>query len=169
MDRDFDILEFDKETLQFLDAPVHPGIAALAAYWDLKRGVRELPDRADIDPSEITALLPHITISEVIDNGADFRVRIFGTALVELVGEERTGKRLSEFGTNCVPPTKAARVRRRWMDAASRAFTSRRPAFITGTMSSSLRPYIVWHAVYCPLTVGGANVEQMIGAMMVAR
>ncbi|HEY4345228.1 MAG TPA: PAS domain-containing protein [Parvibaculum sp.] len=169
MDRDFDIIEFDKETLQFLDAPAHPGIAALAAYWEKKRGNRALPDRSDIDPADIVPLLPHITISEVLDGGADFRIRIFGTALVELIGEERTGKRLSEFGTDCNPPTKAERVRARWMDITTRALTSRRPAFVTGTMSSSLRPYIVWHAISCPLTAGGTEAAQMIGAMMVVR
>jgi hypothetical protein len=169
MYRDFEATELAKETLQFLDAPEHPGIAALVAYWEKKRGAREITDRSDIVPAEIVSLLPHITISDVLDGGRDFRIRIFGTALVELVGEERTGKCLSEFGTNCVPPTRTERVRHRWMDIATRSYTSRRPAFVTGTMSSSRRPHIVWHAVSCPLTLGGTEIEQMIGAMMVMR
>jgi hypothetical protein len=165
----FDTMDLADEKLRFLDAPELAGIAALAAYWDRKRGARALADRADIDPTEIVPLLPHLVICETLDGGADFRVRLFGTGLVELVGEERTGKCLSEFGIDCDPPTQAGIVRRRWMDVTRRAFDTRRPAFATGRMSSSNRSYIVWHAVSCPLTVGGTEIGQMLGAMMIAR
>ncbi len=169
MHRDFDTTGLADDDLKFLDAPEHPGIAALAAYWEQKRGARPLADRADIQPSEIVPLLPHITICEVTNGGADFRVRIFGTALVELVGEERTGKFLSEFGKNCNPPTKASLVQGRWLEVHQRACQSRGPVFATGRMSSSARPYIVWHAVACPLTTGDHEITQMLGAMMIAR
>jgi hypothetical protein len=167
MDRDFDIGE--DTALRLLDGPEHPGIAHLAAYWDRKRGARALADRADIDPTDIVPLLPHLVICEALDGGADFRVRLFGTALVELVGEERTGMRLSQFGADCNPPTRAGIVRRRWMDVTRRAFDTGKPAFVTGRMSSSDRAYLVWHAVSCPLTVGGTEIGQMLGAMMIAR
>ena len=111
-----------------------------------------MPSRADIRPSEIIALLPHIIICDVQNQGADYRVRIFGTALVDLVGEERTGKLISEFGTDCNPPTHPDRVRSRWMDSMQAAYTTRRAAMVTGRMSSSKRPYIVWHGISCPLT-----------------
>ena len=126
-----------------------------------------MPDRSDIAPRDIISLLPSIVIYDVIDEGRDYRVRIFGTALVNLVGEERTGMLLSEFGAKCVPPTNTEAVRRRWMDSMTAAYTSGQPAFVTGRMSSSLRSYIVWHGVSCPLSDGCGKITQMIGIMTI--
>lgn len=157
------------EPLRFPDAPEHPGIAQLVEYWEMKRGDRAMPDRADIIPGEIASLLRHLIICEVVDGGADFRTRIFGTALVELVGEERTGKLLSEFGAQSSIPTRPERVRDRWFEIARRVHALGRPVFISGRMINSARPYIAWHAVACPLTAGGTTIEQVVGAMMVVR
>ena len=82
---------------EFIDAPDHPSVRELAVYFERKRGSRELMDRADIDPVEIARFMPNMIITEAVDGGRDFRTRLFGTALVELLGEERTGKLLSEF------------------------------------------------------------------------
>lgn len=134
-----------------------------------------MPDRTDIHPSEIVSLLPHIIICDALDHGDDYRVRIFGTGLVDLVGEERTGKLISEFGTKYNPPTRAdrIRVRRRWMGSMQAAYTTRRPALVTGRMSSSKRAYIVWHGISCPLTDNAqgedADIRQIIGVMIAER
>jgi hypothetical protein len=164
-------LEFDRmdDDFRFLDAAEHPDIAHLTGYWHEKRGHRAMPDRTDIVPSEIISLLPQTVIYDVLDDGRDFRVRIFGTGLVELVGEERTGMLVSEFGQGCNPPTNADAVRRRWMDSLSAAYVGNRPVFVKGRMSSSRRPYIVWHGVSCPLSDGHGKASQMIGVMAVER
>lgn len=163
-----DLLEVE-DRLHFPDAPEHPGVAAVVAYWETKRAGRTLPDRFDIDPSEIVPLLPNIIICESVDQGADFRIRIFGTKLVELVGEERTGKLLSEIGEHAVPPTRSDIVRDRWLEVSRRAFAQERPVFVSGRMSSSNRAYIAWHAVSCPLTAGGTDIAQTLGGMFVAK
>lgn len=156
-----------EDDFRFLEAPLHADAARLADYWQQKRGSRDMPDRSDIAPRDIISLLPSIVIYDVIDEGRDYRVRIFGTALVNLVGEERTGMLLSEFGAKCVPPTNTEAVRRRWMDSMTAAYTSGQPAFVTGRMSSSLRSYIVWHGVSCPLSDGSGKITQMIGIMTI--
>jgi hypothetical protein len=155
------------EPVRFLQGPEHPGVAALFAYWNEKARGRPMPDRADIVPSEIVRLLPNLIISEVLRGGEDFRTRIFGTALVELVGEERTGKCLSEFGHHTTVPTRPEIVQDRWFEITLRAYGGACPVFATGTMASSDRPYLVWHAVSCPLTAGGPAVEQMLGGLFV--
>tara|TARA_R110000868_G_scaffold167895_4_gene402394 strand:- start:61 stop:570 length:510 start_codon:yes stop_codon:yes gene_type:complete len=159
--------ESAEDDFHILDAPLHADAARLADYWHQKRGSRAMPDRSDIIPGDIVSLLPNIVIYDVIDEGRDYRVRIFGTALVNLVGEERTGMLVSEFGAKCVPPTDAEAVRRRWMDSMTAAYTSGQPAFVTGRMSSSLRPYIVWHGASCPLSDGSGKATQIIGIMTI--
>ncbi|MDO8288162.1 MAG: PAS domain-containing protein [Parvibaculum sp.] len=161
-------LEFDgaANDFRFLSTPLHADVTKLIAYWHLKRGQRSMPERTDIIPREIITLLPYIVIYDVLDDGTDFRVRVFGTALVELVGEERTGKRVSEFGDNCNPPTNAEIVRRRWMDSLSASYASGNPECVTGLMSSSHRSYIAWHGVSCPMGIEGQKPTQMLGLMV---
>lgn len=153
------------EPLRFLDAPEHPCAAELLAYWNGKRGSRAMPDRADIVPAEIVRLLPNLIICEALRDGEDFRTRIFGTALVHLVGEERTGKCLSEFGERASIPTRPEIVQDRWFEVTHRAYREARPILVTATMSSSDRPHLVLHGVCCPLTAGGTAIEQMLGAL----
>lgn len=155
------------EPLRILDAPEHPCAAELLAYWNGKRGPRPMPDRADIVPAEIVRLLPNLLICEALRDSEDFRTRIFGTALVQLVGEERTGKCLSEFGERASIPTRSEIVQDRWFEVTHRAYREARPVLVTGTMSSSDRPHLILHGVCCPLTAGGSAIAQMLGGLFI--
>ncbi len=155
------------EEPQFLDAPEHPAVIELHAYLERKRGDREMPDRSDIQPSEILKLLPNIIIAEALNGGEDFRTRLFGTGLVELLGEERTGKLLSEFGENGSLSRDPEAVQRRWLNITRQAFLSRKPIFTRIPFSASERLYLVGHAITAPLTAGGTEPMQTIGAMFV--
>ncbi|WP_259780455.1 PAS domain-containing protein [Aestuariispira ectoiniformans] len=42
-----------------------PALRKLYDYWSGRRGDRPMPSRADIDPSEIVSLLPHIMMVDV--------------------------------------------------------------------------------------------------------
>jgi hypothetical protein len=139
------------EELQFIDAPDHPSVRELAAYFERKRGNRDLLDRADIDPVEIARFMPNMIIAESVDEGRDFRTRLFGTALVELLGEERTGKLFSDFAEE------------------GAAFSSRKPVFVNVPFAASGRLYLIGHCLSVPMTAGGTEPVQMIGALFVAR
>lgn len=154
---------------QFIDAPEHPSVMELHAYLEAKRGDREMPDRADIRPSEIVKLLPNIILAEAVNGGEDFRTRIFGTALVELLGEERTGMLLSEFAEEGGHATDPKAVQRRWLHITRKAFLGRKPVFIKVPFSASGRLYLVGHCISAPLTAGGTEPAQTIGAMFVTR
>lgn len=156
---------------QLIERPEHPAIIELAAYLDSVRGDKEMPDRADIQPSEIARLLPNMIIAEAVDGGADFRVRLFGTALVTLLGEERTGKLLSEFaeeGTAYSSENPEA-VQQRWLFVTQRAFYSRKPVFLKVPFAASDRLYMMGHCLSAPLTAGGSEPAQTIGALFVTR
>lgn len=159
------------EEPQLMEQPEHPAIIELAAYLDGLRGEKEMPDRADIRPSEIARLLPNIIIAEAVDGGADFRVRIFGTALVALLGEERTGKLLTEFAeeSSSYSSENPEAVQRRWLFVTQRAFFSRKPVFLKVPFAASGRLYMIGHCLSAPLTAGGSEPTQTIGAMFVTR
>lgn len=71
-------------------------------YWDSKRCGRAMPARADLDPIEMKAFLPHIVLTDVLHNAApdlplDFRYRLMGTAVDGHMSRRFTGLRLSEL------------------------------------------------------------------------
>ncbi len=77
--------------------PDEPQLRALLAYWEDKRGTRAMPARADIDPTEIPQLLPHIVLVDTADSLGGFRYRLFGTALCKGFEHDKTGKVFSEM------------------------------------------------------------------------
>lgn len=48
----------------------YPDLALALDYWSQKRGSRFAPSRDDIDPTEITAILPRILLADVTRDGA---------------------------------------------------------------------------------------------------
>ncbi|MEP2827576.1 PAS domain-containing protein [Parvibaculum sp.] len=159
------------EEPEFIDVPEHPSVCALHDYIERKRGSREMADRADINPAEIAKLMPNLVIAEAVNGGDDFRVRLFGTALVELLGEERTGKLLSEFAeeSTAFSSRNPASVRRRWLYITRKAFLDRKPVFVKVPFTASDRLYLVGHTISVPLTAGGSDPAQMLGGMFVTR
>ncbi len=78
-------------------ATEHPTLVGLYDYWQRKRSGREMPDRRDIDPTEIPpAILPHLAMFDLIEGAQRVRVRLLGTALVQRFGEEHTGSLLEQ-------------------------------------------------------------------------
>lgn len=156
---------------QIIEVPEHPSVIELQAYLEHIRCGREMPDRADIKPSEIPRLLPNMIIAEAVDGGRDFRVRLFGTKLVELLGEERIGKLLSEFAEEdgAFSSKNPEAVQRRWLFITRKAFFGREPVSVKVPFAASGRLYLVGHCLAAPLTAGGTDPAQTLGAMFVTR
>jgi hypothetical protein len=72
----------------------------LLAYWSGKKGDRPVPIRADIDPSEITVLLPHVLLVDIERSPLRFRYRLTGTEFARGYGIELTGRYLDELDLN---------------------------------------------------------------------
>ena len=81
-----------------------PRMRELFEYWDARRGRREMPRRADIDPLDFPKQLPRIWLVDVEGedgNGVGhLRYRVVGTKEVELRGRDPTGLevRVAYFG-----------------------------------------------------------------------
>lgn len=71
-----------------------------------------VPDREQMDPFELRPWLGHISIYEAVNDGADFRIRLEGTRISQMTGEDWTGRYASEvdtaFGAQIVPLMKTA-------------------------------------------------------------
>lgn len=67
----------------------------LLNYWQALPKRKGVPAKSDLDPSAIRSILPHIFIVETIADRPDYRFRLFGTHLVELVGSDKTGETFS--------------------------------------------------------------------------
>jgi hypothetical protein len=74
------------------DEITHPTLVAIYRYWDNKRRGRAMPQRADIDPTEIVRLLPYIFMVDVERDPLRFRYRLIGTAICEFLGRDFTGR-----------------------------------------------------------------------------
>jgi hypothetical protein len=85
--------------MSFVDCLDDPLQRQMYAYWQQKRGVRRMPARADIDPTEIPRLLPNILISEyVAEAGLErWRYRLAGTAVAAAFGRDPTGRFADEL------------------------------------------------------------------------
>ncbi len=55
-------------------------------YWLEKSRGRRLPDRTDLDPGEIPAMLPYLSIVEAVGDPPRYRYRLIGTNVVEALG-----------------------------------------------------------------------------------
>lgn len=70
----------------------HSRLVDLYDYWTAKRGSRRAPTRADIDPLDIPELLPYLTLIDVLRDPLRFRYRLVGTAVVEALERDATGR-----------------------------------------------------------------------------
>jgi hypothetical protein len=72
-----------------------PHLVALLDYWEAKRGARAMPRRRDVDPLDMPpGLLPHLELIELSDGR--LRYRLVGTAIVDAMGRDATGRYLDQ-------------------------------------------------------------------------
>ncbi|MDF1791892.1 MAG: PAS domain-containing protein [Thalassobaculaceae bacterium] len=71
--------------------PGQPVLGPMLAYWSTRRGGRDLPARADIDPVDIPGLLPHIGLIDVEAAPRRYRYRLVGSYMNTMFGENYQG------------------------------------------------------------------------------
>jgi hypothetical protein len=79
-----------------LTAPSDPILVRLLDYWQSKRGGRQMPSRADIDPVELRTLVHNVMLYDVDVPAGHFRVRLVGQAIVDFVGADYTGRLVTD-------------------------------------------------------------------------
>lgn len=82
--------------LDALPPSASPSLHSLLRFWSEAASGAEVPTRDRLDAFTLRPWLGHISIYEVIDGGRDFRIRLEGTSIVAITGEDWTGKRATE-------------------------------------------------------------------------
>lgn|GEM_PF-3861775 len=72
-----------------------PMLARLMAYWRNNCRGATMPPVLAIDPFALRFALGYLVLLEPMHDGADFKVRVYGTQLANRVGYDLTGKLLS--------------------------------------------------------------------------
>ena len=76
--------------------PLDP-LRFLLTHWNEARGGATMPPVAAIDPVALKPVLGNIIILDVLEDGADFRFRLFGTQVAEAARFDWTGSTVDEM------------------------------------------------------------------------
>ena len=127
------------------------------AYWQSKLSGRRMPSRKDLEPTEIPELLANIVLVDVSHDPLDFRYRLIGTAIVDRIAFDYTGKRFAEIAHQ-QPGSKV------W-ETAARICEERAP------LTSDI-PYVGpdqwvrgYRDLYLPLSDDGEQVNMIVGVV----
>lgn len=152
----------------FFDAPTHLITRQLFDYWDgLREGDQDVPLIGNFDPLGIAEIMSHIVIADIVDaEKFKYRVRLFGTSLSELAGEDRTGKMLDDFRFGDQNATRLQTMFNRWRLLLSKCIRSRAPNFTTGLHSDAERQYLKVHTAVLPLADENGDITRCVGAMI---
>jgi hypothetical protein len=74
-----------------------PFLKRVYSSWNMKRGERLMPSRADVELNLIPDILPHLFIVDVLSLPRRYRVRLAGSDVVTEYGEEITGRLMDEL------------------------------------------------------------------------
>jgi hypothetical protein len=124
----------------------------LYRHWLGKASGRGMPAHRDIDPLDIPKVLPHIALVDKRDG--QFRFRLVGTNITEMIGRDLTGAPVDSHAGNAGAPLEGL---------AQRVFTMGRPIFVTGFFKTRLEAIQNVSALFLPLSDDGAHVNMMVG------
>lgn len=127
-------------------------MARLAAYWQVRRGSREMPARADIDPLEMGFALGALVLFDVEGEG-QYRYRVYGSNFVDQFRRELTGLSLDGH-----PEKSQIPLMRR---SLNEAVAARRPTARRGTklVQGEVRRY---SGLFLPLSADQRTVDQIL-------
>lgn len=116
---------------------------SLYELWESRRNGRKVPARQDIDVLELRPWLGWLTVMDMVDDGADFVYRIFGTSQANQIGVDLTGRRTS----TCPEVTQS------FLDSLRDSAAAARPIFGVRVIEISARGYAYrWQRLILPLT-----------------
>jgi hypothetical protein len=134
----------------------------LTSYWHGIAAEGQLPHFKQIDPTELRPALGYVMLLDAVDEGRDFRYRLYGSIIASISGFDMTGKLLSEH-----PSTAYATE---FGIATSRAALRRRQSIYTVRSPVGAEQTTSWQRVVLPLVDdSGAVVRLLAGTAPIAR
>lgn len=133
----------------------HPSIGEIADYWLAIHPENGLPGRQHFDPVDVPQLLGNIGLIEVHGNPRRFRIRLYGTGLVKVMGEDYTGKWYHELFANF---DKTAQF-----SDFNHVVDKRTPHWRRGSLRiPAERDFHFLERVHLPLAKDGTNVDMIL-------
>lgn len=124
-------------------------------YWQNMKGERDMPSRSDLNPAEITTLLPYIMLVDVEQQPLRYKYRLTGTETVKAIGYDVTGKYLDELPLI----EKHVKVRSDWL------VKEKRPYIYFDKLKWSNRTLMDYQAIALPLSSNGEDVDMFFLGM----
>lgn len=132
-------------------------LRSVLQYWsELPRAGRNPPARSGLRPDAIPSLLPNLMLIETDDDG-DLFYRLIGTAIVEKMGGDRTGKRMRDVYVG----DDWNRVEQEYCFV----LTSRQPSLFTNLVKAGDGLNYIYRRLLCPMTRAGGQVDVILGAL----
>lgn len=142
-----------------VDRMQSPVVRAAYAYWRGKCRGDLLPRRADIDPVEIPQVLPNLSLVERDAESGRMRYRLLGSALVESIGWDATGRLLDE-----VYPDFDRSASKAYRD---QVFDMGKPSHRLGRPSLRFaKDFVNIERLYLPLAEDGRRVDMLLGVIV---
>jgi hypothetical protein len=135
--------------------PKHISLIKLRDYWRTKAGDRSMPSRADIDPAEIRALLPHVGLIEIGPSPQRFQFRLVRTEVVRAVCLELTGHYLDEIDLHD--------HRARIIEQYAKAANSAEPVCSIEEYTLKDGRHLRYERMLLPLSNDGKSVDMLLG------
>lgn len=132
-------------------------LVRLLVYW---RGLFQgdvLPRATAIDPADMRFILGHVMLVDVVDGGADFAYRLYGSKIAASVGRDITGRRVSslaaDFGEHLAL----------YFGASFHAAFLRREALYTEHVAASPdSPVERWQRLILPLAAADGSIQRLL-------
>ncbi|WP_310619358.1 PAS domain-containing protein [Flexibacterium corallicola] len=135
----------------------HGSTCQLFDYWNELRGQRKTPERGDIQPSAIKALLRDTFILEM-RNADSYRYRLAGTRLCSLFCKELRGREFLNMWNGEDTHT---------ISASLQSVTKKRvPAFLEITSKTDNGQIVNLEMLLLPLTVRGEGCTRILGCII---
>ena len=131
-------------------------LLAIYDYWRSRCTGRAFPDRADISPHGLgPRLLPHLGLAELdLGNLPQSRMRLVGTAIVDTLGFDPTGKRAGEYAKG----EHLALL----VSLATDMLRHRRPVFSEVGFRLHEERVLMVRRLYLPLSYGGSEPAMLL-------
>lgn len=126
----------------------------LLRYWSDLRGERHLPHRGAIDPIEMRPALGFISLLEPVEDGRDFRYRVFGSVIAAVSGFDLTGQHASRI--------KASPYMVEFHLAVFRAARRRGEVLSTEHGPPAATYTATWHRLVLPFADDGGDVARLL-------
>jgi hypothetical protein len=137
-----------------------PPLTFLLRYWTgLPRAAGvQFPHWRTVDPIDMRKALGHVAVIEVLDGGADFSYRVYGTRIAERYGSDLTGRRTSE--------TDGGSYAAAFLVAVYRAALKRREPVFSVHFPSPRSSTAQWSRIVLPLVGDGDGIERFLAGII---